>query len=222
MREKHSDANRLFFRFLGDVGGSEPEGGATQDVLEGSNQEVRASQEPEEKGQVETDYKTFHTQADYDRAIQKALKSREDNLRKEIKNQLEKEQSMTAEQIAQEKLQSSQKELEKAQREFARERNALSAERMFMKAGIPEKSYKSILDAVVTDDAEKSEDAVKTIIAGLKAAAKEMANEELKRQIGSVGVPKQSPVPESKEDAGVSFARELGKEAHRMMYPDTN
>lgn len=134
-------------------------------------------------------FKTFESQGDYDRAIQQALKTREGNMREEIKGQLEKESKMTAEQLAQQQLQTSQKEIEDARADIAKDRNRLSAERQFVLAGVDEKAYSKILDTVVTADKDTTDAAVKSVIDVIKAQSEKIANDKIKAAMADAKPP---------------------------------
>lgn len=89
-----------------------------------------------------------------------------------------KEQTMTDEEKIQEEL----KKAQEAQTTYARELSKLRAKEIFVEAGLTEKEYSPILDAVVSDDEEVTKTRAKTMIE-LIANQKKLAEEKLKKEL---------------------------------------
>lgn len=101
-------------------------------------------------------FKSFASQADFDREIQQALKSREESIKAkltpEIKAQLDKESKMTAEQKVQEQL----NQLATEKKELAKEKVRVKVESLFASKGISEVDRQPMLDSIVDDNEEES------------------------------------------------------------------
>lgn len=152
-----------------------------------------------------TPFKSFATQADFDREIQQRLKTHEENLKgkltPEIRKQLEKEANMTAEQKYEEQL----KQLDAEKKALAKDKSRNSTESLFVKAGIGEAERNIILDCCVTEDAEQSAKNAQAVIDAIDKATKE----QIKKAMADVKPPKTDTENKDEEnDASVKFAKD--------------
>ncbi|QNO19000.1 capsid assembly scaffolding protein Gp46 family protein [Caproicibacterium amylolyticum] len=158
-------------------------------------------------------FKTFESQGDYDRAIQQALKTRETNLREEIKSQMEVESKMTADQLAKKQIDDAKAEIEAAKNDLAKDRNRLSAERQFVLAGVDEKAYSKILDTVVTADKDTTDAAVKSVIDVIKVQSEKIANDKIKAEMASAKPPKAGNADSKPAgDSSTNILKALGRD----------
>ncbi|MDD3230633.1 MAG: DUF4355 domain-containing protein [Oscillospiraceae bacterium] len=196
MRVKNNrfSLKRIINRYDGEGGGAAgagAESGSETTTSTATQTQPATATDPQTEPEAKP-FKTFESQSDYDREIQQVLKTREGNMREEIKGQLEKESKMTAEQLAQQQLQTSQKEIEDARADIAKERNRLSAERQFVVAGIDEKAYNTILDTVVSADKGSTDKAVKSVISIIQKQSESIANEKVKSAMADAKPPEGS------------------------------
>lgn len=127
-------------------------------------------------------FKTFASQADFDREIQQALKSREESIKAkltpEIKAQLDKESKMTAEQKVQTKLD----ELNNQKAELAKEKCRIKAESLLVSKGITDEvSRSTMLDSVVTGDETETLKRAQALVDAIDKATNDKIKEEMKR-----------------------------------------
>jgi len=159
--------------------------------------------------QVQTDakpFKSFATQADFDREIQQALKSREESMKAkltpEIKAQVEKESKMTAEQ----KVQTQLDELNNQKADLAKEKCRLKAESLLVSKGITDGVARStMLDSVVTEDETETLKRTQTLVDAIDKAT----NEKIKEAMKKVGKPAGDNNPGG---GGTSAAVKLAKD----------
>lgn len=137
-------------------------------------------------------FKSFATQADFDREIQQAIKSHETKLTAKltpaIRAQVEKEASMTAEQKVQAQLDA----LEADKKALAKEKVRIKVESLFASKGIAEADRVPMLDSIVDDNEEESLKRGQALISALEHSV----NEQVKAQM------KQVPPPDGGSGAG--------------------
>lgn len=184
------------------VAGAEENAG-TDTVTKENNSSIDTTQQQDKQ----QPFKAFASQADYDRAIQQAIKSHEENLKTkltpEIRKQLEKEANMTAEQKFQEKL----NKLEADTKALAIEKSRIKAESIFAAKGISEEDRAAMLDSIACEDAEETEKRANALVAAIEKAT----NEKIKAAMKKVGVPNST----AGTNAGTekeSIGKILGKE----------
>lgn len=160
-------------------------------------------------------FKSFATQADFDREIQQALKSREESLKAKltpgIKAQLDKESKMTAEQKVQEQL----NQLAAEKKEVAKEKVRIKVESLFASKGVSEADRQPILDSIVDDNEEESMKRGQALI----SAMEHDVNERIKAAMKKVTPPDGgSGTGSGKEkDKAVEFAKSLANERAASM-----
>lgn len=134
-------------------------------------------------------FKAFASESEYqkdiDFKIQQALKTHEEKLKgkltPEIRAQLEKEATMTADQKVQAQLEA----LESDKKALAKEKSRIKAESLFASKGIGEAERAVMLDSVVTEDAEQSVKSAQALIDAIEAAT----NEKIKAAMKDVKAP---------------------------------
>ena len=152
-------------------------------------------------------FKTFTSQADYDRAIQQAVKTHEEKLKTkltpEIRKQLEAEANMTAEQ----KVQAQLDDLEAQKKALAIDKNKLKATSLFVAKGIAESEYSELLEMAVTDDETVSLERAQKILDTIEKAA----NEKIKAAMKDVKKPNSAVDKPEADTADVSYAKGLAE-----------
>lgn len=155
-------------------------------------------------------FKSFASQADFDREIQQALKTREESIKAkltpEIKAQLDKESKMTAEQ----KVQAQLDQLEADKKALAKEKNRIKAESLLVKGGITdEASRAAMLDSVVNDDETESLKRTQTLIDAISKAT----NDQIKAAMKKVAPPDGGTGGGSgkEKDKAIQYANEYAK-----------
>lgn len=131
-------------------------------------------------------FKSFATQADFDREIQQTLKSREESIKAkltpEIKAQLDKESKMTADQ----KVQTQLDQLEADKKALAKEKNRIKAESLLVSKGITDEvSRATMLDSVVDEDETESLKRAQALVDAIDKAT----NEKIKAAMKNVKAP---------------------------------
>lgn len=131
-------------------------------------------------------FKSFASQADFDREIQQALKTREESIKAkltpEIKAQLDKESKMTADQ----KVQAQLDQLEADKKALAKEKNRIKAESLFVSKGITDEvSRSTMLDSVVGEDETESLKRAQALVDAIEKAT----NEKIKAAMKDVKAP---------------------------------
>lgn len=187
------------------VAGAEENAG-TDTVTKENNSSIDATQQQDKQ----QPFKAFASQADYDRAIQQAIKSHEENLKTkltpEIRKQLEKEANMTAEQKFQEKL----NKLEADTKALAIEKSRIKAESIFAAKGISEEDRAAMLDSIACEDAEETEKRANALVAAIEKAT----NEKIKAAMKKVGVPNSTAgvnTGTEKESIGKILGKEMSQ-----------
>lgn len=200
--------DRLMRRYADGGGNAGTSASADTTTASGANADSSSTQagepiqQPTEK--PAEPFKTFASQADFDREIQQYLKSREDSIKSkltpEIKAQLEKEANMTAEQ----KVQAALEQIDADKKDLAKEKAKISTESLLVKAGIGEAERTTILDCCVTENAEQSAKNVQAVIDAIDKATKE----QIKKAMADVKTPKTGIERHDEEDVSVTFAKE--------------
>ena len=187
------------------VAGAEENAG-TDTVTKENNSSIDTTQQQDKQ----QPFKAFASQADYDRAIQQAIKSHEENLKTkltpEIRKQLEKEANMTAEQKFQEKL----NKLEADTKALAIEKSRIKAESIFAAKGISEEDRAAMLDSIACEDAEETEKRANALVAAIEKAT----NEKIKVAMKKVGVPNSTAgvnTGTEKESIGKILGKEMSQ-----------
>lgn len=131
-------------------------------------------------------FKSFASQADFDREIQQALKSREESIKAkltpEIKAQLDKESKMTADQ----KVQAQLDQIEADKKALAKEKNRIKAESLLVSKGITDEvSRSTMLDSVVGEDETESLKRTQALVDAIDKAT----NEKIKAAMKDVHAP---------------------------------
>ena len=203
--------------FAGENGGGSAAGTASQatagagsaaSTSAGNGAQTANSQTNAPTAQTQTDtkpFKSFATQADFDREIQQALKSREESMKAkltpEIKAQVEKESKMTAEQ----KVQAQLDELNNQKAELAKAKCRLKAESLLVSRGVTDDVARStMLDSVVTEDETETLKRTQTLVDAIDKAT----NEKIKEAMKKVKKPDSDNDP---GDNGTSAAVKLAK-----------
>lgn len=186
---------RYAMRFDGEGGGGSAAGTATASAATvgtgsttSTNAETGAQTTPAQgtnstpTTQTETKpFKSFASQADFDREIQQALKSREESIKArltpEIRAQLDKESKMTAEQKVQEQLD----QLATEKKELAKEKVRIKVESLFASKGISEADRQPMLDSIVDDSEEESMKRGQALISAIEHDVNEKIKAAMKK-----------------------------------------
>lgn len=110
---------------------------------------------------------------------------------------------MTAEQ----KYQAQLDQIEADKKALAKEKSRIKAEGIFASKGIAEEDRASLLDSIVSDDAEETEKRANALIAVIEKAA----NEKVKVAMKSVKTPASTTETTDKDTPAVSFAKSLAE-----------
>lgn len=132
--------------------------------------------------------KTF-SQSDLDKAIQKAIKTNETNLRKKVETEAA-EKARIEKLSAEEKLAEQQKQIDSDRKSIQVDRNKAKAERLFATAKIDADIAATLLESIVTDEEETSMARVQTIIDTIAKTAETIAQDKIKAAMLDVKPPK--------------------------------
>lgn len=146
-------------------------------------------------------YKSFESKEEFE----KFLEVTRTKLTPEIREQIEKEAAMTAEQ----KLQSRIDELKNEKRAVAIDKNRTKAERLFVANGISENAYTELLNFIVDEDEEITLERTNTLLKFIDTASKIIADEKIKSTMKDVKTPKSCTDDTSNDEVGI--AKIIGK-----------
>lgn len=146
-------------------------------------------------------YKSFESKEEFE----KFLEVTRTKLTPEIREQIEKEAAMTAEQ----KLQSRIDELENEKRAVAIDKNRTKAERLFVANGISENAYTELLNFIVDEDEGITLERTNTLLKFIDTASKIIADEKIKSTMKDVKTPKSGTDDTSNDEVGI--AKIIGK-----------
>jgi len=133
-------------------------------------------------------FKTFATQADYDRDVQSKIKANEENARKKAEKELE-QKSLTEAQ----KFQALADEI-KAERELVKkERAEVAAKAAMTKLGIEESQYADMLDNIVSSDIEETKARAEKLGNQILTIANGIAAKKIQEQMKSTPIPQGTP-----------------------------
>lgn len=169
---------------------------------ETSNETTEEQKKPFKVFESETDF-----QREMDYRIQQAIKTHEEKLKNKltpkIREQLEKEANMTAEQKLQEQL----KAIEAEKKEIAKEKVRIKVEALFAAKDIAEADRQVMLDSIVDDDEEASTKRAQALISAIEHAA----NEKIKASMKQVKAPNTGTDTRKSKSGAVTLAEELAK-----------
>ena len=146
-----------------------------------------------------TSFKTFPTQADYDREIQKAIKANEENAAKKAAKALE-EKSLTESQKIQRQIDELNEKTELVNRKYSE----VAAREVLSGLGLDSEQYEVFLDGIVTADSEETKERAKSLGTRILTVAESLAAKKIQTAMKTTPVPAgipidpaQKPSPES-------------------------
>ena len=148
---------------------------------------------------VQPSYKTFPTQADYDREIQKAIKANEENARKKAAKELE-EKTLTESQKIQRQIDELNAKTESVDKKYSE----VAAREVLSGLGLDREQYEVFLDGIVTVDSEETKERAKSLGTHILTVAETLAQKKIQSAMKTTPVPTgipsdpaQKPTPET-------------------------
>lgn len=200
---------QLFAESVSDSASAESASNTAADNSEAVNIDSNVTETAEQK----KPFKVFENEADFQREmdfrIQQAIKTHEERLKSKltpkIREQVEKEANMTAEQKLQEQL----KIIEAEKKEIAKEKVRMKVESLFVAKNISEADRQVMLDSIVDDDEEGSTKRAQALLSAIDHAV----NEKIKASMKQVKAPNTGTDSKAKSKShAVTFAEQLAKQ----------
>ena len=157
-----------------------------------------------------TSFKTFPTQADYDREIQKAIKANEENAAKKAAKALE-EKSLTESQKIQKQIDELNEKTELVNRKYSE----VAAREVLSGLGLERDQYEVFLDSIVTSDSEETKVRAQSLGSHILTVAESLAQKKIQTAMKSTPVPAGIPIdPATKPTPELTY-NELLKKAQK-------
>lgn len=168
------------------------------------NQEDAQTIEPtseETKPLEKTVYKTFESQADYDRAIQQAVKNNEEKAKK----------------IAQKDLETRLKELEAQTERVKVEASKVAAKELLTEMGFAPSEFQDVIERFASADADATKESVKSFAERIKTEAEKIAQSKVQEVVKSTSIPKGVHTDDS-----LKTTEQLYRDAHQELLKNPN
>lgn len=141
----------------------------------------------------------LYTQSDVDKRVDSAIKTRVSNILADEKVKWEKEQKMTAEELAQAKIDEAELELNNRLKEIETRENQLVLEvnkskgiEILQESGIPKEIYETIIDNMVSPDMDETLSKINDF-SNAFTGVKSTMEDEIKKNLGAVPPPSGNP-----------------------------
>lgn len=155
-------------------------------------------------------FKTFQTQADYDREIQKAIKANEENAAKKAAKALE-EKSLTESQKIQKQIDELNAKTELVNKKYSE----VAAREVLSGLGLEREQYEVFLDGIVTTDSEETKERAKSLGAHILTVAETLAQKKIQSAMKTTPVPTGIPIDPAQKPTPESEYNELYKQAQK-------
>ena len=157
-----------------------------------------------------TAFKTFPTQADFDREIQKAIKANEDNAAKKAAKALE-EKSLTESQKIQKQIDELNAKTELVNRKYSE----VAAREVLSGLGLDREQYEVFLDGIVTADSEETKERAKSLGTNILTVAESIAAKKIQTAMKTTPVPAGIPIDPAQKPTPETEYNELLKKAQK-------
>lgn len=141
----------------------------------------------------------LYTQSDVDKRVDSAIKTRVSNILADEKVKWEKEQKMTAEELAQAKIDEAELELNNRLKEIETRENQLVLEvnkskgiEILQESGIPKEIYETIIDNMISPDMDETLSKINDF-SNAFTGVKSTMEDEIKKNLGAVPPPSGNP-----------------------------
>ena len=159
---------------------------------------------------VQPSYKTFPTQADYDREIQKAIKANEENARKKAAKELE-EKTLTESQKIQRQIDELNAKTEAVNKKYSE----VAAREVLSGLGLDREQYEVFLDGIVTVDSEETKERAKSLGTHILTVAETLAQKKIQSAMKTTPVPTGIPIDPAQKATPETEYNELFKQVQK-------
>lgn len=143
--------------------------------------------------------KNMIPQREFDKKVQVSVDKSMRTYKRKWEDEFKKQQAMTAEELAAEKIKTATADLEKRERALAYKSNQMIAKDMLVSAEIPSKHYEKILPNLINIDEEVTKTSVEAFIDSYKSSMTDIET-RLKAELTSIPAPKISSPETTRRD----------------------